>query len=139
VGGKNADDFIPYWTGVANDPANPDYTIGKLLTDIPKIVFSRSITSSRWPNTTLASDLVGEVQKLKKLNGKDLIVYGGYTFVSSLIEHRLIDEYYLLVGPVAYGSGKGIFNSIRNLQLKLIGSHQYDCGIVLLHYQPKAK
>ena len=140
VGGKNADDFIPYWNDVANDPENPDYTIGKLLTDIPKIVFSRSITATRWPNASLAGgDLVGEVQKIKKMNGKDIIVYGGYTFVSSLIEHGLIDEYFFLVGPVAYGSGKGIFNPVKNLHLKLMKCHQYDCGIVLLQYQPKVK
>lgn len=138
VGGKNASDFIPYWKEVTNNPADPDYQIGKLLTDIPKIVFSRSITSSNWDNTTLASgDLIKEIQKLKKSNGKDMIVYGGYTFASALIEHALVDEYYLLTGPVAYGSGKGIFNAIKNLQLKLMKCHQYDCGIVLLQYQPK--
>lgn len=71
VGGKNASDFIPYWKEVANNPADPDYQIGKLLTDIPKIVFSRSITSSNWDNTTLASgDLIKEIQKLKKVKRK---------------------------------------------------------------------
>jgi dihydrofolate reductase len=140
VGGKNADDFIPYWKEVANDPANSDHQIGKLLTDIPKIVFSRSTTTSRWSNATMASgDLINEVQKLKKLDGKDMIVYGGYTFVSALIGHGLVDEYYLLTGPVAYGSGKRIFNSVKNLHLKLMKCHQYDCGIVLLQYQPKVK
>lgn len=140
VGAKNADDFIPYWEGVANNPSDPDHQIGKLLTDIPKIVFSRTIKTSRWTNATLVSDdLVREIQKLKKSNGKDIIVYGGYTFVSALIEHGLIDEYWLLTSPVAYGSGKGIFNSIKNLHLKLIKSHQYDCGIVVNTYKSLKK
>lgn len=139
VGGKNADDFIPYWKVVANNPADPDYQIGKLLTDIPKIVFSRSIKTSRWSNATLAGgDLVQEVQKIKESNGMDIIVYGGYTFVSSLIQHGLIDEYFLLTGPVAYGSGKPIFNSLKdNLHLKLVTCRPFGCGIVLLHYEPK--
>lgn len=65
-----------------------------------------------------------------------MIVYGGYSFVRSLIQHGLIDEYFLLVNPFAYGSGEPIFNVLEgNLQLKLVETTPFPCGIVLLHYQ----
>lgn len=50
LGRNTADDFIPYWEKVSKDPDHDDYKLGKLLTDIPKIVFSEKIKSSPWSN-----------------------------------------------------------------------------------------
>jgi riboflavin biosynthesis pyrimidine reductase len=36
------------------------------------------------------------------------LVYGGATFVSSLVEHGPVDEFYLIVNPIAIGSGMRI-------------------------------
>lgn len=75
---------------------------------------------------------------MKKKKGKDIIVYGGYSFVSSLIQHELIDEYYLLLNPVAVGNGQPILNKLKDdLQLTLIKCEPFDCGTVLLCYKPK--
>lgn len=120
LGRKTSEEFI-FWREVANDPKDSDYKIGKLVTDIPKVIFSKSLKASKWDNATIAKgEIAEEIKKLKKKKGKDIIVYGGYSFVSSLIEHGLIDEYYLLVNPVAVGSGEPIFKSLQcNLQLTL--------------------
>jgi dihydrofolate reductase len=141
LGRKTAKDFIPHWKGVANNPKDSDYKLGKPLTDIPKIVFSKKLRTSKWDNATIAKgDIVKEIKALKKRKGKDMIVYGGYSFVSSLIQFGLIDEYFLLVNPVAYGSGEPIFNSLKNnLQLKLEKCKPFVCGIVLLHYKQRRK
>ena len=137
LGRKTAKDFIPHWKKVSDNPKDSDYKIGKPLTDIPKIVFSKKLSTSKWDNATIAKgDMVKEIKALKKKKGKDMIVYGGYSFVSSLIQHGLIDEYFLLVNPFAYGSGEPIFNSLKNnLQLKLEKCKPFACGIVLLHYK----
>ncbi|MEO1052086.1 MAG: dihydrofolate reductase family protein [Bacteroidota bacterium] len=93
--------------------------------------------ASPWSNTTLVSgDLTKEVSSLKKQMGKDIIVYGGGEFVSSLISANLIDEYYLFVNPVALGGGMSIFKQRTNLQLA--ESIAFDCGITLLKYLPKS-
>jgi dihydrofolate reductase len=141
LGRNTAEGFIPHWKGVANNPKDSDYKLGKPLTDIPKIVFSKKLKTSKWDNATIAKrHLVTEIKALKKRKGKDMIVYGGYTFVSLLIQHHLIDEYFLLVNPVAYGSGEPIFNSLKNnLQLKLEKCKPFACGIVLLHYKQRRK
>jgi hypothetical protein len=129
VGGKSPDYFIPYWKGVADNSTDPDHQIGKLLTDIPKNVFWRSEKIIRWDNASLASGdgVKGNKKTLKQTKGNDVIVDGGY--MDLLIN--------IICCLVAYGSGKGIFNSIKNRHLRLVKSHQYDCGIVLLQYKPK--
>jgi dihydrofolate reductase len=97
------------------------------------------MNESIWPNTSVATgDIVAEVNKLKQQPGKDLIVYGGSSFVSALIKEGLIDEYHLFVNPVALGKGDGIFGRLDSFrQLKLTDSQVYNSGIVRLQYEPK--
>lgn len=83
-------------------------------------------------------DIKDEITKLKYQKGKDILVYGGASFDYSLIKEKLIDEFYLFVNPIMLGSGKTIFNEIKEIQkLTLIESKVFDCGLVLLHYEVK--
>lgn len=135
--GKNlAEGFIPHWEEVVRDPQNPDYEGGLKYTSTPKLVFSTTLTSSKWENTTVVNgELVSEIIKLKSQNGGDIIAYGGAKFVASLIKNNLIDEYHLMVNPTAVGKGMPIFNELtQNLQLVLNDCKKFDCGIALLKY-----
>lgn len=115
LGRNTAEDFIPHWAKVASNPNHDDHKFGKLLTDFPKVVFSKKLKTSKWDNTTIVNgNIVEEVNILKKKEGKDIIVFGGSSFVSSLILHDLVDEFYLLVNPVAVGKGLTIFESLKN-------------------------
>ena len=137
MGRKMTDGFINYWTSVL--PESPEYSFAQKMVNIPKIVFSKTIKESKWVNTTVANgDLVEEVEKLKQQDGKDIIVYGGATFVSNLIEENLIDEYYLFINPVAIGKGLTIFGKLKDrLSLNLVKAKQFDCGETLLNYAKK--
>ncbi len=139
LGRKTAKDFIPHWAGVANNPKAADYKIGKLLTDIPKVVFSNKLKANKWDNTTIVKgDITEQIKILKKKKGKDIIVYGGYSFVSSLIQHGLIDEYYILLNPLSVNSEHPIVKELKNdLRLTLIKCKSFECGTVLLCYNPK--
>jgi dihydrofolate reductase len=130
LGRNTADDFIPHWEKVSKDPGHDDYKLGKLLTDIPKVVFSERIESSKWANATLAGgDIEVEIKKLKNIPGREMIVYGGISFVSSLVKHKLIDELSLLINPAVFGTGETIYGSVKNnLQLTLERSKQFGCG-----------
>ena len=133
LGRKLAEGFIPYWENVAENPNNPDYEGGVTITTTQKIVFSKTIEKSIWNNTEIANgDLVEEISKLKKQNGKDIIVYGGGTFVTSLINAGLIDEFHLFINPTAIGKGMAIFKGVQNLKLKI--AKQFDCGISMTCY-----
>ncbi|WP_337044135.1 dihydrofolate reductase family protein [Emticicia sp. 17c] len=104
----------------------------------PKIVFSKTLTTGSWKNTTIASgDLFETVRELKSQEGSDILLYGGVSMVSSFIQHNLIDEYHLFINPTAIGKGKSIFADLtQNFGLELIRSQSFSCGIVLLCYAP---
>jgi dihydrofolate reductase len=139
LGRKTAAGLIPHWKAVADNPKDADLEIGARITEIPKIVFSNSLRQSEWPNATVVNgELVDTVNRLKRQTGKDIQVYGGSSFVASLIEHNLIDEYHLLVNPVALGHGAAIFSGVAdNLHLRLVAHRAFRCGTVLLRYQPE--
>jgi len=138
LGRTTAEGFIPYWKDVAENP-NPDdinSRIGKPINDTPKVIFSNGLKSNQWENTTIIKgNMTEEIKKLKEAKGKDIIVYGGNIFVSSLVEHKLVDDYYFLVNPIAISSDEPILKFINNsLQLTLRECKPFPCGTVLLHY-----
>jgi len=140
LGRKTAVDFIPYWADVAENPNDPDVLLGKKLTDIPKVVFSKTLEKTEWANTVLAKgELVDEINKLKNQTGNDIMVYGGDSFVASLVKNDLIDEYYLAVNPVDIDNGLPILKELDSKQnITLVKSKTFDCGmVVLLQYEPK--
>ncbi|MBN8586144.1 MAG: dihydrofolate reductase family protein [Ignavibacteria bacterium] len=135
--GKNmTDGFIEHWKKVKENKDNPEHWAGVKFTDTPKVVFTKTLSESKWENTTLAKgELKDEVNRLKSQPGSSLMVYGGAGFVSSLIKEDLIDDYYLFINPTALGNGKRIFDDITSkMQLKLEDSVKYECGIVVNHY-----
>ena len=113
LGRKLAEGFIPHWKNVAKDPNNPEYEGGIKYATTPKIVFTKTMKKSIWGNTDVANgELVEEINKLKNQNGKDIIVYGGGTFVTALIKAGLIDEFHLFINPTAIGNGMTIFKGL---------------------------
>ena len=136
LGRKMTDGFVSHWENTVR--SNPDNLFAKKLVDIPKVVFTKTLDKSPWNNTTLAKgNLADEIASLKKQNGKDIIVYGGAGFVSSLIKKGLIDEYHLIVNPVAIGNGMTIFKSLDRMQkFSPIQSKLYPGGKIVLSYKP---
>ena len=138
LGRKLAEGFIPHWETVVQDPEHPEYVGGLKYTLTPKIVFSKTLEKSIWNNTEIANgDLVEEIANLKNKTGKDIIVYGGGTFVSALIKNNLIDELHLFVNPTAIGSGMPIFKELSsNQKFGVVGVKSFECGIITLIYKP---
>lgn len=137
LGRKMTDGFVNYWTSVLDNPESPEYSFAQKMVNTPKVVFSKTVRESKWANTTVANgDLVEEVEKLKQKDGKDIIVYGGATFVSNLIRENLIDEFHLCINPAAIGRGLTIFGNLEDrLKLKLIQSNVFSSGKVVNHYK----
>ena len=83
-------------------------------------------------------NLAEEIANLKKQNGKDILVFGGAGFVSSLIKEGLIDEYHLIINPTAIASGMTIFSALDRIQkFTPIQSKLYPGGKTVLSYKPK--
>ena len=137
LGRKLARGFIPTWTSHLENSQTADAGARKMV-ETRKVVFTQTLAESDWAMTELAKgDLVEEITRLKSEQGQDIITYGGGTFVSSLIAHGLIDEYHLFVNPAVLGDGMSIFKGVHYKQgLTLVKSMAFDCGIVLLQYEP---
>lgn len=115
-----------------------DDEYAKPMNDIPKVVFSRTLTTADWPQSAIASgDLADEVNTLKREPGKDMIAWGGATFAQSLTRLRLVDEYRLVHQPVALGAGLPLFAGFTEpLVLDLIEARTYADGTALAVYRP---
>ena len=131
--------FFEHWEQVAANPDDPQYAFAKPITEMKKYVFTKTLQKPKWRNTELVKgDFVEKIKKLKKQSGKDIIVYGGASFVASLIKEELIDEYHLLINPSILGKGKAIFKTIADKQsLALAGARSYSCGVVTVQYDKK--
>jgi dihydrofolate reductase len=136
MGRKMTREFVDYWENVVdNQPDGPESFrhLAKLMVDIPKIVFSHTETDIKGRNLKVENgDLATAVNALKNQPGKDMMVYGGAGFVSSLISLDLVDEYYLIINPIAIGSGMPIFKEQKLLTLE--SSTAYKNGKVLNKY-----
>ena len=140
LGRKMTDGFMSHWENVVNNkPDSPEFSLAKKIVDMSKVVFTKTLDESTWNNTTLAKgNLAEEIDNIKKQNGKDILVFGGAGFVSSLIKEGLIDEYHLIINPTAMGNGMTIFNSLDSIQkFTPIQSKLYSGGKTVLSYKPK--
>ncbi len=131
--------FAGSWPRV---PDNPNASQGEIdyarkLNAMRKIVFSKTLDSVEWNNSTLVREIVpAEITKLKQESGKDMVIYGSASIVQALTNLGLIDEYQLLVYPVVLGGGKSLFKDINHkVNLKLTETKTHTSGIVLLTYQ----
>jgi dihydrofolate reductase len=131
------DGFIEHWAKAAEKDSTIPFA--KKITALPKIVFTKTLEKSLWNNTTLAKgEVKEEISKLKKQNGKDILVFGGADFVTTLISENLIDEYHLIINPTAIGNGMTIFNSLDRIQkFSPIESKLYPGGKTVLSFTPK--
>ena len=95
-----------YWPGAPGPFAKP-------MNEIPKVVFSDSLASADWRETTIAAgDLAEAITRLKQERSDGyLLVHGGVRFARSLVETGLIDEYRLVVHPVVLGAGEPLFTA----------------------------
>ncbi|MEV6700465.1 dihydrofolate reductase family protein [Streptomyces sp. NPDC051453] len=93
-----------YWPSASGPLAKP-------MNALPKVVFSDSLASTQWGETTIvAGGLAEAVTRLKQeRSGGYLLAHGGARFARSLVETGLIDEYRLVIHPVVLGAGERLF------------------------------
>ncbi|HXV28837.1 MAG TPA: dihydrofolate reductase family protein, partial [Sinorhizobium sp.] len=114
--------------------------IATFMNTVEKFVFSKTLQSAGWNNTTLVSgDAVAEVERLKQLDGGTIFIFGSANFAATLTAQGLVDEYRLGINPVLLGSGIPLFQNIPERQtLTLTHVRPLKSGVVILHYQPAA-
>lgn len=122
-----------YWPSektVKNDPV-----VAALMNNTNKIVFSRSLKKAEWNNTRLMDKIdAAEIEKLKLQSQKNLLIFGSGQIVQEFAKLGLVDEYRLMVNPVALGAGKSLFK--EQAKLAFLDLKQFKNGNVLLYYRP---
>ena len=106
------------------------------LNEMTKWVFSRSLKDVTWKNFRVLHKLdPREIETVKSQPGKDMIVFGSGSIVSQLTQHRLIDEYQMVVCPIFLGSGRPLLTGVsKDSRLELVEAKPYRSGDVLLRY-----
>jgi dihydrofolate reductase len=114
-----------------------DHPFAPILNTGRKVVFSRTLKTADWPNTTIAAgDTAEEIGQLKQGGDGDLIVWGGVTLFRSLLQLDLVDELHVNVYPYVSGEGTRLFDGDpASYQLELISSTPSGSGIVELRYR----
>lgn len=127
---------VTYEEMAAHWPSSTD-EYARLMNDIPKVVFSKTLKTADWPESRIASgDLATEIDSLKREPGKDIMAHGGAGFVQTLSRLGLIDEYRLVINPVALGSGRPLFRDLpAPLRLGLIEAKAFPTGTVIHVYR----
>ncbi|HUJ27948.1 MAG TPA: dihydrofolate reductase family protein [Myxococcales bacterium] len=102
-----------------------------------KIVVSRTLQEPSWQNTRLLrGELVAAVRELKASPGPEVAILGSGSVVAQLAGARLIDEYQVLILPVAIGAGRTMFEGAPKLDLRLTRSRTFGNGCAFLVYEP---
>jgi dihydrofolate reductase len=123
-----------YWPTATNQ----DPIITDAMNNLPKIVFSKTLEKAEWKNSRLVREVIpGEILRMKQQPGKNMVIFGSASIVSTFTQLGLIDEYRLIVNPVVLGSGKPLFKDIKErINLKLLKTKTFNCENVILYYQP---
>ena len=114
-----------------------DHPFADILNTGRKVVFSRTLKTAEWANTTIASgDTTEEVDKLRRGGDGHIVVWGGVTLWRSLMQLDLIDELQVSLFPYVAGEGTRLFDGVpKSYGLELISTTASKSGIVELQYR----
>ncbi|MGB8193580.1 MAG: dihydrofolate reductase family protein [Chitinophagaceae bacterium] len=128
-----------YWTAVTMSAVAPrqDLAFAGMMNNYHKIVFSKTMEKAEWNNSRLVKNNISkEIMQLKRQPGKDMIIYGSGSVVSTLMRSDLVDEYVLWIHPVVLGKGKNLFKSQHDMHaLRLIEVKSFSSGVIILSYE----
>jgi dihydrofolate reductase len=132
LGRRTYEDFFAVW------PGRPDNPYSAVLDNSQKYVASRTMSSPLpWVNSTLLrGEAPAAIAQLKHELEGTLTILGSGALIHSLIEHDLIDEYLLLICPIALGSGRRLFPEGRRVALEMTQSVVTTTGVVIANYTP---
>jgi len=131
LGRRTYDIFAGYWPTAGNGP------IANGLNAATKYVATHRPESLGWgPVEDLGADIMEGVRGVKSKDGPDLIVWGGSTLTTMLLEQGLVDEVVLLVYPVLLGRGKRLFeDSADPRELVLVSTKVVSSAVLMNTYR----
>src|SRR5437870_1441699 len=133
LGRKTYDLMKSFWPTPQAAQMAPE--VAEFMNDRRKIVASHESFEPEWSNVTVINDVAKEVKKLKEEPGGDIIILGSNTLCVSLMQEGLIDEFQIVVNPVALGQGTSLFKGLsQRAELALVETRRFKSGTILLTY-----
>lgn len=127
-----------YWPTAGEKPNATKHEIehSTWYNKVSKIVLSRTMSEAGLRNTkVISNNLAQNINQLKKMEGKNILIFGSPGASQSLLNEGLVDEFWLFVNPVILGRGMPLFKNIKEtIKLKLAESKTFPCGVIALHY-----
>jgi dihydrofolate reductase len=128
-----------YWPTAGEQPnaSKHDKEHSAWYNKVLKIVLSKTISEKGLDNTIVIRDkLADNINKIKKQDGKNILIFGSPGASQSLLNQGLVDEFWLFVNPIILGQGMPLFKDITGTtKLKLAESKTFACGVIALHYE----
>lgn len=137
----NSADYLVFgrvtYEGMAAHWTKEEGEIADLMNKIPKLVFSKTLKTADWNNSTIIKENASaEIKKLKAQGGRDMYVFGSANLSETFINDNLFDEYRIGIAPVILGSGRPLFREvISSKKLSLVSTQQLSTGGVVLKYK----
>ena len=133
LGGGMYPEYEQYWLALLTNPTEGttnQSAYAQRADKIPHFVLSKTLDKVAWKTTRIVRDM-DEIRMLKEQQGKNIVAWGGATFVSSLMNKGLLDEVRLMVNPIILGGGKALFKDVKERHsLKLLSAKPLKSGMV---------
>lgn len=127
-----------YWPTAGDSPTASKHDIehSQWYKQVHKVVLSKTLQDEGLTNTTIISDQLSDhIHAIKQQAGGDILVFGSPSATHSLIQHNLIDGYWLFVNPIVLGQGIPLFVDIKDkIKLNLVSTRPFTCGVTELNY-----
>lgn len=117
-----------------------DLEVARFMNGMEKFVFSHDPYKADWEHTTAVTGkaAVDAVRRLKAAEGRDIAIFGSNNLCVSLMEEGLVDEFRIMINPVAIGKGTPLFTGLsKKIPLTLIKTKEFKSGNVLHTYRRK--
>lgn len=134
-GRKTFELMASYWPTKMASQQFPD--VAKGMNKAKKFVVSNTLQKVDWENTEIISgDFITRIKKLKQSSTIGITILGSGQLVTALANESLVDEYGIMIDPIAIGAGTSLFNGLTTpLQLHLTGTRTFKSGVVLHNYK----
>lgn len=127
LGRQTYEIFASYW------PQHAEHWPG--INEVTKYVLSTTLDTSEWENTVFLKEL-SEIEKLKNTQGADIKIWGSSKLVQSLLQHDLVDEFWLMIHPVILGKGKKLFgNDSVPTAYEVVETFITASGVIMVNYR----
>ncbi|MFD0793835.1 dihydrofolate reductase family protein [Mucilaginibacter litoreus] len=131
LGRKTFDIFESYW------PQHAEHWPG--VNDVTKYVLSNTRQTSDWENVAFLTS-VEEIKALKNSEGREIKIWGSSNLVQLLLQHDLVDEFWLNIHPLFLGKGKKLFDDQAvPAAFELVESHVTPKGLIMANYKRAGK